>query len=92
MIKTIARALTAAALALLPLATTTPAHAAETLSLHDGIEALPQAAESRDGYERTKFKHWIDEEGRLQHEAQVLLTEAVTQPTLGAGCKITGGT
>ncbi|MGY5134279.1 HNH endonuclease, partial [Streptomyces nigrescens] len=60
MIKTTVRAFAAAALALLPL--TTAAHAAETLSLHDGIEALPQAAESRDGYERTKFKHWIDED------------------------------
>ncbi|MGW7018592.1 hypothetical protein ACWGGS_04430 [Streptomyces decoyicus] len=61
MIKTIARALTAVALALLPLATTSPAQAAGTLSLHDGIEALPQAAESRDDYARTKFKHWIDQ-------------------------------
>ncbi|MGX1762565.1 HNH endonuclease, partial [Streptomyces lydicus] len=63
MIKKTVRAFAAAALALLPLTTaTTAAHAAETLSLHDGIEALPPAAESRDGYERTAFKHWIDED------------------------------
>ncbi|WP_329182279.1 HNH endonuclease family protein (plasmid) [Streptomyces decoyicus] len=94
MIKTTVRAFAAAALALLPLATTiTPAHAAETLSLHDGIEALPQAAESRDGYERTKFKHWIDEDKNgCNTRNEVLLAEAVTQPTVGAGCKITGGT
>ncbi|WP_371126842.1 hypothetical protein [Streptomyces sp. 2314.4] len=72
---------------------TTPAYAAETLSLHDGIEALPQAAESRDGYERTKFKHWIDEDkDGCNTRAEVLLAEAVTQPTVGVGCKITGGT
>ncbi|MYT18558.1 DUF1524 domain-containing protein [Streptomyces sp. SID4951] len=57
------------------------------------MEALPQAAESRDGYERTKFKHWIDEDkDGCNTRAEVLLAEAVTQPTLGAGCKITGGT
>ncbi|WP_432141025.1 HNH endonuclease family protein [Streptomyces sp. bgisy084] len=93
MIKTTARALAAATLALLPLAATAPAHAAETLSLHDAIETLPQAAESRDGYERTKFKHWIDEDkDGCNTRNEVLLAEAVTQPTIGAGCKITGGT
>ncbi|OSY38301.1 HNH endonuclease [Streptomyces platensis] len=91
--KTTARAFAAAALALLPLTTATPAQAAETLSLHAGIEALPQAAEVRDGYERTKFKHWIDEDKDGCHtRAEVLLAEAVTEPTVGAGCKITGGT
>ncbi|MFJ3953664.1 hypothetical protein ACIPXV_27085 [Streptomyces libani] len=93
MIKTTVRAFAAAALALLPLATAPPAHAAETLSLHDGIEALPQAAESRDGYERTKFKHWVDEDkDGCNTRNEVLLSEAVTQPTIGVGCKITGGT
>jgi hypothetical protein len=93
MIKTTARAFAAAALALLPLTTATPAHAAETLSLHDGIEALPQAAEVRDGYERTKFKHWIDEDrDGCNTRAEVLLAEAVTQPTVGARCKLSGGT
>jgi hypothetical protein len=93
MIKTTARAFAAAALALLPLTTAMPAHAAQTLSLHDGIEALPQAAEVRDGYERTKFKHWIDEDrDGCNTRAEVLLAEAVTQPTVGARCKLSGGT
>ncbi|WP_407549083.1 HNH endonuclease family protein [Streptomyces sp. Pv4-95] len=95
MIKTTVRAFAIAALALLPLtaATTTPAHAEETLSLHDAIEALPQAAESREGYERTKFKHWIDEDkDGCNTRAEVLLAEAVTEPTINAGCKLTGGT
>ncbi|MEU9489094.1 HNH endonuclease family protein [Streptomyces decoyicus] len=93
MIKTMVRTFTAAALALLPLTTAVSAHAAETVSLHDSIEALPQAAESRDGYERTKFKHWIDEDkDGCNTRNEVLLAEAVTQPIIGAGCKITGGT
>ncbi|MFJ6752130.1 HNH endonuclease family protein [Streptomyces sp. NPDC091266] len=94
MIKTTVRAFAAAALALLPLTTlSAPAHAAETLSLHEGIEALPQAAESRDGYERTKFRHWIDEDSDgCNTRAEVLLAEALTQPTVGAGCRLTGGT
>ncbi|KPC62522.1 HNH endonuclease family protein [Streptomyces chattanoogensis] len=93
MIKTTVRALAAAALALLPLAATVPAHAAETLSLHDAIKALPQAAESRDGYERSKFKHWIDEDkDGCNTRNEVLLAEALTPPTVTAGCKLTGGT
>ncbi|MFI1436704.1 HNH endonuclease family protein [Streptomyces lydicus] len=93
MVKTTVHALAAAALALLPLATTAPAHAAETLKLHDAVEALPQAAESRDGYERTKFKHWIDEDkDGCNTRAEVLLAEAITPPTVGPGCKLTGGT
>ncbi|REK84531.1 HNH endonuclease [Streptomyces inhibens] len=92
MIKTAARALAAAALALLPLATTVPAHAAETLSLHDAIETLPQAAESRDGYERSKFKHWIDEDkDGCNTRAEVLIDEAFTPPNIGPGCRLTGG-
>lgn len=46
---------------------------------------------ARDGYERTKFKHWTAEgkDGCSTHNA--LLAEAVTQPTIGAGCKTIGG-
>ncbi|WP_164764774.1 hypothetical protein [Streptomyces lydicus] len=45
----------------------------------------------RDGYERTKFKHWTDEgkDGCSTHNT--LLAEAATQPTIGAGCKTIGG-
>ncbi|MFF8902462.1 HNH endonuclease family protein [Streptomyces lydicus] len=93
MLKTTVRAFAAAALTLLSLATTVPAHAAETLSLHDAIEALPQAAESRDGYERNKFKHWIDaDHDGCNTRAEVLIAEAITPPTVGPGCKLSGGT
>ncbi|WP_411136700.1 hypothetical protein [Streptomyces sp. C10] len=39
----------------------------------------------RDGYERTKFKHWIDEGKDRCSTHNALLAEAVTQPTIGAG-------
>ncbi|MFF7705493.1 HNH endonuclease family protein [Streptomyces lydicus] len=93
MLKTTVSAFAAAALTLLSLTATVPAHAAETLSLHDAIEVLPQAAESRDGYERSKFKHWIDaDHDGCNTRAEVLLAEAITPPTLGPGCKLSGGT
>ncbi|MEU8134983.1 hypothetical protein [Streptodolium elevatio] len=28
--------------------------------LHEAVRELPLAQESRDGYVRTKFKHWVD--------------------------------
>ncbi|MFF4602639.1 HNH endonuclease family protein [Streptomyces sp. NPDC001339] len=94
MTSTTVRAIVAAAFALLPLTTTiTPAHASETLSLHDAIEDLPQAAESRDGYARTKFRHWIDEDkDGCNTRNEVLLKEAVAPPDVGPRCKLTGGT
>ncbi|MFJ2263511.1 hypothetical protein ACIOKD_35310 [Streptomyces sp. NPDC087844] len=56
-------ALTAAVLLAFPLAAA-PAAAhearAEPLPLTDAVHILPIAAESRDGYQRTSFKHWID--------------------------------
>lgn len=33
---------------------------AEPLPLAAAVELLPSAAESRDGYQRTSFKHWVD--------------------------------
>ncbi|MFE7242591.1 hypothetical protein [Streptomyces sp. NPDC057580] len=54
----------AAALTVLPLLAATPAHArADVLTLADGIQQLPLAAESRDGYQRTSFKHCLPAPG-----------------------------
>ncbi len=45
-----------------------------------------------DGYERTKFEHWIDEDkDGCNTRAEALLAEAVTEPSVGADSKITGG-
>ncbi|TXL91615.1 HNH endonuclease family protein [Streptomyces sp. IB2014 016-6] len=95
----ITRGLAAAALLALPLTTATPAAAAPEsapaaapMSLTDGISALPVADESRTGYARTKFKHWVDEDGdRCNTRAEVLIAESRIEPTVEPGCKVTVG-
>lgn len=101
------RGLPALALSALPLlATATPASAdgpsaavtlpaaSETASLFEGIDRIPAAAESRDGYVRTAFKHWnagaIADDG-CNTRAEVILQEAVEYPEVAPGCKLTGG-
>lgn len=94
MVKAVLRGLAAAALAVLPVTTSTPAHAAQTLPLADAVAGLPVALESRDGYDRNKFRHWNtgdDPADGCNARADVLLHEAVAPPTAGAGCRLTGG-
>ncbi|MFH8701885.1 HNH endonuclease family protein [Streptomyces chartreusis] len=94
MVNAILRGLAAAALAVLPVSAATPAHAAETLPLADAVASLPVALESRDGYDRNKFRHWNtgdDPADGCNTRAEVLLHEAVDPPTVGAGCRLTGG-
>ncbi|MFJ9461333.1 HNH endonuclease family protein [Kitasatospora sp. NPDC101447] len=95
----------AAAAVLLP---AVPAHAAvhappgaaahhrvgETVSapLSEAIASLPVAEESREGYERTKFRHWIDaDRNGCNTRAEVLIAEAVQAPAIGAKCALEGG-
>lgn len=88
------KALGLALITAMPLFAAAPAHAAAptTMSVAEGIQALPIATESRTGYERTKFKHWVDaDKDGCNTRAEVLIDEAVTAPTVGPGCKITGG-
>jgi hypothetical protein len=95
MINAVLRGVAAAALAVLPLTVSTPVHAAETLPLSDAVASLPVATESRDGYSRTKFRHWNagdDPADGCNTRAEVLIHEAVTPPTVGPGCRLTGGT
>jgi hypothetical protein len=63
------------------------------VSLRQALAELPVAAESRAGYKRSSFRHWIDEDGDgCSTRAEVLIAEARTAPQVGPGCTITGGT
>ena len=94
MIKKLVYAVASTALAVTPLLTGAPAQAAplQVLSLAEGISALPLAAEVRDGYQRTSFKHWIDaDKNTCDTREEVLLAESRTPAETGPGCKILTG-
>ncbi|MEV6079651.1 HNH endonuclease family protein [Streptomyces sp. NPDC052069] len=95
MITNAVRGLAAAVLAILPLLAASPSQAAgdpEVLTLSDAVQRLPLAAESRDGYERAKFKHWVDaDHDACNTRAEVLLDESRIPATVEPGCKIVAG-
>ncbi|MFS8202573.1 HNH endonuclease family protein [Streptomyces sp. CWNU-52B] len=81
------------------LAPTTTAHAAPgapgdtmTLPVRDALQGLPVQDESRTGYARTKFRHWIDaDRDGCTTRMEILKSEAVTAPEQGPNCALTGG-
>lgn len=86
------RGLAAAALAILPLLSATPAQAAVAFPLADAIQELPLAAESREGYQRTSFKHWVDaDKDSCNTRMEVLIAESRVEPTIEGACKVTAG-
>lgn len=96
MIKNFCRGLAALSLSLAPLLAPAPAQAAptETTTLADAVHRIPAADEHRDGYDRSAFKHWnagaVQDDG-CNTRAEVLISEASEAPSVGAGCKLTGG-
>ncbi|MEU1880804.1 HNH endonuclease family protein [Streptosporangium sp. NPDC020072] len=67
--------------------------AAPGVLLHQAVADLPTAVEDRTGYKRSSFRHWIDaDRNGCNARAEVLLTEAVTAPTVEPGCRLVGGT
>jgi hypothetical protein len=88
----IRRASAAVAMALAALAPTTgPAHADQTRLL-EGIAALPVEPEIRTGYDRGLYPHWKDlDRNGCAADKDVLINEAIEDPAVGPGCKLTGG-
>ncbi|MEH0524810.1 HNH endonuclease family protein [Streptomyces stelliscabiei] len=93
MVKPVLRGL-AAALVILSAAVSSPAAAAETLPLTEAVGRLSPGTESREGYTRESFRHWNagDNPADGCHtRAEVLIHEAVETPTIGANCRLEGG-
>lgn len=96
--RTVIAILLATAIALTTAAPAAPATAAVTHSqrlgplLSDAVAELPVADERREGYVRTKFRHWIDEDhDSCNTRAEVLIDEAIEPPEVEAGCRLSGG-
>ena len=60
-------------------------------SIDDAIKVLKVAPESRTGYVRAKFKHWVGVGNGCDSRKAVIISEATVQPKVESGCKIIGG-
>ncbi|WP_229694143.1 HNH endonuclease family protein [Lentzea pudingi] len=66
--------------------------AASAVPLREAVAALAVADESRDGYQRDKFRHWTDaDRDGCSTRAEVLIDEAAVAPEVGPKCALAGG-
>jgi subtilisin-like proprotein convertase family protein len=92
--RTLLAVVTAAVLAGLGIvALASPANAATvSLPLRTMVANLPVATEVRTGYDRDLFTLWVDADSDgCNTRYEVLIAEAVTAPTVGSSCSLTGG-
>lgn len=67
---------------------------AETISvpLRSAVAELPVADETRAGYDRDLFPHWVDDDrDGCNTRKEVLIAEATTPPEVGPRCSLVGG-
>jgi hypothetical protein len=55
------------------------------------LNSLVVKEESRSGYVRSKFKHWVSTGNNCDARKSVIISEAIKKPTVDKSCKITGG-
>jgi hypothetical protein len=93
-VRTVAATLSALAALLVTPAAAHAADPGETVALpvRNALATLPVRDEDRTGYERSKFRHWIDaDRDGCNTRQEVLKSEAVIAPEQGPNCTLTGG-
>jgi hypothetical protein len=74
-----------------PVPAAATAHAGPPM-LWEAVADLPVAAESREGYKRSSFNHWVDaDRNGCDTRREVLVAEALDPPQIGPGCELSGG-
>jgi hypothetical protein len=62
---------------------------AEQVRLREAVRTLPRAAETLDGYDRDRFRHWVDADGDCQDTRDEVLAAESRVPV--AGCDVSEG-
>jgi hypothetical protein len=91
-ISAVASTAVVAATLLSPVAASAAANAQYSAPLRTAVADLDVTTESRTGYQREKFPHWIDaDHDQCNTRYEILIAEATTEPTVSDGCRLSGG-